>query len=273
MSMNSTAAPFDQAAGLRELFANALPSGMPGAASVDAPPSPTVHALVCPARPALVLPLAQVCAQWWRQNGVRHLWVDELDFEHREEWPFACQLRFDLAQGLAQHVPLDQTLHALKPSNAYYAGARRLAQYAPQITQPLVAQLRQSHLALDHVLVSWDPLAVGRPWSIYGAPVQPVYLCEATERAAEQGLKWLTEQQVDKGLDGSRASVVFYSAHPEDSESAKAQALWQASWQALQGQPPAWMGHVVAAPDAGLSSNLKSWQDLANRWLSDLTRV
>jgi hypothetical protein len=273
MSMNSTAAPFDQAAGLRELFANAMPSGALEPAPFDASPSPMVHALVCPARPALVLPLAQVCVQFWRQQGVSHLWADELDLVDREEWPFACQLRFDLAQGLAKHVPLDQTLHALKSSKAYYAGARRLAQFAPQITKPLVDQLRQSDLALDHILVSWDPLAVGRPWSIYGAPVQPVLLCEATERAAEQGLKWLTEQQADKGLEGSQASVVFYSADPEDAQSTKAQTLWKTSWAALHGQPPAWMGHVVAAPDAGLSSNLKGWQDLASRWLSDLTRV
>ena len=273
--MNRPSAPIDQAAGLRELFASMpLPSSQEVATETAATPGPiAVHALICPQRPALVLPMAQVCAQWWRQQGVRNLWVDELDFDRREDWPLACQLRYDLAQGLAQHVPLEQTLHLHTQPEGYYASARRLAHYAAQITTPLVTQLQQNALTFDHLLITLDPGALNRPWSVYGAAVHPMILCEATDHGVEDVLTWLNNQKVDSGLDLDHASVVFYAADPDSAQSTRAQAHWQASWQALHGGSPEWVAHVAIAPNAGLSACLPSWHTLAAQWLPRLSRA
>jgi hypothetical protein len=181
----------------------------------------------------MVLPMAQICVQWWREQDVRHMWVDELDLKHRENWPLNSKLRFDLAQGLAQHVPLTHTLHLQASPNAYYASARRLAHYAPSISKPLLAQLEESALVLEHLLIACDPEEWARPWSLYGAPVQALVLCEATQPGVEQVLNWLNAQHANKGLEVAQSSVVFYSADPGSAQSAQAQAYWQASWQVV----------------------------------------
>jgi hypothetical protein len=273
--MSSTAAPFDQAAGLRELFAGFSQASEPATAAPAWVRAPAVHALVCPQRPAMALPMAQACTQWWRQQSVPHLWVDELDFEHREDWPLPFKLRYDLAQGLAGHVPLKQTLHTLSQSQApmYYASARRLAHYASEIIAPLVRQLQRTPGVLDHLILSLDPRALARPLSVYGAPVRPLLLCEASQDAVQGCLQWLNEQPIDGGLDLNAVSVVFYSEQPDSATSAQAQAHWQDSWLALRGSSPAWVGHAPIAPTSGLSSHLPDWQRLAVQWLTHLSRA
>lgn len=270
--MSSTTTPFDQAAGLRELFA-ALPQSIDEPAFAPEVRTPTIHALVCPQRPALALVLAQICSQSWRRQGVSHLWVDELDFERREGWPLACKLRYDMAQGLAQFVPLSQTLHQQTEGQCYYASARRLAQYANQINISLVAQLRKSALDFDHVLVSLDPENPSRPWSVYGAPMQPLLLCEATESGVQQSLNWLNNLHAKNALDLNQVSVVFYSAEGQSETTQLAQTLWLSSWQALYGCAPAWVGHAAIKPGSGLSAHLPCLQDLAAQWLPQLAHA
>lgn len=277
--MSSSTTPFDQAAGLRELFASLPPAAEPALAPTPMTwrHTPTVHALVCPQRPALVLPMAQACAQWWRQNSVPHLWVDELDFDHREAWPLPFKLRYDLAQGLAGHVPLKQTLHPQTQnqghSPAYYASARRLAHHASEINTPLLSQLQKTHAVLDHLLVSLDPTSRMRPLSVYGAPVRPVILCEASMNAVQDCLDWVNDQPVDSGLDLAEVSLVFYAEQPGSPDRAEALTHWQTSFSAFCGHPPAWTGHVDMAPGAALSSNLPAWQALAGQWLTHLSRT
>lgn len=260
----SSAAPFDQASGLRELFASL---GADGASAVaNAPASaaqvPQVHAFICPSRPALALPWLQVCSRQLRQLGMRHVAVDELDFDVREAWPLPGPVRFDLSQSLDHHVPLASAVRPTEDPMSWYAMARRLP--ALRSDSPALAQrLSDSGLDFDAVLVCAHP-AQTRPWRVYGQRVQPVVLCETDPDALSITLTWLQQHAANSpGLDMSYAAWVLLG---EEERHAQARTAIDQACQTLFNRSPAWFGGAVLPRGEGLLSLATRWSDLANRW-------
>lgn len=264
--MSSTA--FDQAAGLRELFA-----ATPAAATSVTGPLPRVLALISPGRPALTLPLAQACSRQLRQLQLRHAWVDELDFDLREEWPMPCPVRFDLGQALAGHVPLSSALRAFDDTLAWYALARRhspAVQPSPAHPLSLAQRLADSGLAFDWVVVSaqHDRLEAP-PWRLYGEVAIPVMACEATDSALTQALEWVhqTLGQQD-GLDLANAAWLLYGSAAGVADDIR-QRL-EKSCSALLGRPPAVIEQAPWQPGQRLGSLLAPWQEPAARLVRKL---
>jgi hypothetical protein len=269
--MNTTsAAPFDQASGLRELFAamdNAAPPSM-----IDMPAAsgqvPTVYAFICPSRPALGLPVLQACSLQLRQLDMRHVGVDELDFDARESWPLPGPVRFDLGQSLNNHVPLAGTVQPLDDPLSWYAMARRLS--APQGEAPSLAQrLSQSGLDFDAVLVCAQPLQA-RPWGLYASRVKPVLLCETHPESLALTLDWVQKNgQSSSGLDMANAAWILLG---EGVQNEPARSTIEVTSQALFGCHPAWLGSADMIPGAALMSCLASLpvlaKSLASDWLS-----
>ena len=259
--MNSTAS-FDQASGLRELFGT-----LQGSDSLATLPLPKVMALVSPARPSLVLPMAQVCSRQLQRLQMRHAWVDELDFDLREEWPMPCPVRFDLGQALAGHVPLASALKPFDRQLGWYAPARRLAQ--PQAGAPSLSErLADSGLDFDWVMVSAHPRQP-RLWHSYGAEVRPVILSEATPQALEQGMTWAqhTSGQT-RHLAFDQAVWVLLGDQADALELARAEIDTQ--WRAWTGRAPARICSAPLQTGQGLAKLPGVWQASASElveWL------
>jgi hypothetical protein len=77
----------DQADGLRELFGQS---------------PPPVHVVCCPTRPSLALSLVSELSQSLVALERTVMWVDEIDFANREQWPLPCKVKFDLSKTLAR---------------------------------------------------------------------------------------------------------------------------------------------------------------------------
>ena len=121
---NVTSSGFkDQATGLRHLFASQTASALL-----------PVHAVSCPERPALTLPLVYQLGRDLALRGHTAMWVDELRLSAREGWPLPCPVRFDLSKALRGHEPL---AHAVTPlhKSLWYALAQQ-----PTPAQPPLAQ-------------------------------------------------------------------------------------------------------------------------------------
>lgn len=245
-------APFDQASGLRELFAAMGQAETPEPQWTPDPPAPTaplpaVHALVCPSRPALSLPLAQVCNRMLRERGLHHAWVDEIDLNEREQWPLPCAVRYDLARSLANHVPLMAALYKQADGHSWYALSRRL--FSQDVKPPaLDERLAHSGMELGLVMLSAAP-AQQRPWAVYGANVRPIVLIETHAEALDQAMDWMQAQgTVGAGLDVPRAGLVLVSEDASSANAAQARQTLDAHWQALFGHTPDWLGDVSLAP-------------------------
>ena len=262
--MNSSIASssFDQASGLRELFASMGPTAD---SFTLATPLPPVHVLVCPSRPALSLPLGEVCSQLLRQQERRHAWIDELDFETRENWPMPCTVRFDLGQSMANHVPLSSALQSLGNTLGWYASARRLSM--PAQPPSLAERLAQSGLEFDRLLVCADPSSQ-RAWSLYGPQVTPVVLCETDPDAAAAAMVWLREQARTCGLDLSACRWIMLGNLVEATQ---IRDKINHSWQALYGTVPSWIGQSNLEKGEPLLHLAGRWQALAKHVIDQMS--
>jgi hypothetical protein len=261
--MNSTtdAPSFDQASGLRELFGSLdQATDAPTAAPETSQKLPAVDALVCPSRPALSLPLAQACTRWLTEQQSRHAWVDELDFEARENWPLPRPVRFDLGQSLANHVPLASALLPLDDPLAWYASARRLPSAMP--AQGLAQRLAQSGLAFDQVLVCVNPHTM-RPWNSYGPQIKPVILCEATPEATALTRAWLHSQAATGGLDLQAARWVVLGNPLQPTSFEQTRTTISQHWRALAGRAPSFAADAQLVPDEALQTLAAHWLTLA----------
>lgn len=259
--MNSSTS-FDQASGLRELF-----GALQGSDTLAAVPLPKVMALLSPARPGLALPMAQLCSRQLQRLQMRHAWVDELDFDMREEWPMPCPVRFDLGQVLAGHVPLASALKAFDQQLGWYATARRLAQ-PPAGAPSLSERLADSGVDFDWVMVSAHPQQ-RRPWQSYGAEVRPVILSEVTPQALEQSMAWAHHASGQtRHLAFDQAVWVLLGNQAGPLEQARAEIDTQ--WRAWTGRAPA---RICSAPPPSGQSLTRlpgTWQSSANElveWL------
>lgn len=224
----------DQASGLRRLF-----GGQAG------PGWPALHALCCPARPALALPLVQTLAHEWSAQGQCLAWIDELDAAQREDWPWPCRIRYDLSQSMMDHVPLSASLCALD-DRLWYAGARHMQRVLMDRGWPLGRRLFDSGVDFDAVFVSVAP-ASERLWSVYGQRIHHTVISGCTRPEIDAALAWMT------GVPAAGvASWRLLLAGPQADQGGDLQALVD-SGSAVLGQPLQVLGPVLASwQDAGL---------------------
>lgn len=223
----------DQAAGLRELFSDAQP--------------PAVHALSCPSRPAMVLPLVQISAHAMVAQGLTVAWVDEVDLDEREDWPVPCPVRFDLAQVLAGHVPLADGLQALNPQ-FWYALSRRSQRLPLKGTASLVKRLQGSGLKFDAVVISLGAQSA-HALSMYHHKVHHTVLSPTKPEDLHATLDWMVRLHTAQPV--ASWNLVFMSS----TESRMAFDWLDQAARPLLGQPLRLMGHVVSdAPATQLSS-------------------
>lgn len=172
----------DQASGLRKLF---NPHGGYG------PGWPVLHAVVCPARPALGLPLTQALANAWAGQGYCLAWIDEIDLSDRQRWPWPCRIRYDLSQAMADHVPLAAAMQCLD-ERLWYASARHMEALTGSRDWPLARRLSESGVAFDTAFITADP-ASKRLWSCYGGGLHYTVVIGPARSDFEAALAWMTE--------------------------------------------------------------------------------
>lgn len=228
----------DQASGLRKLF---NPHG--GSALW-----PVLHALVCPGRPALSLPLGQALAHAWADEGHCLAWVDEIDAPQRERWPWPCRVRYDLAQAMAGHVPLAAATQQLD-ERLWFAAARRLDRLSTDRGWPVARRLAESGVAFDAAFISVDP-ASARLWSHYGAALHYTVVVGASQSDLQSAFDWMTRVPA-AGVRSWRLLPVGPQGMPRP----QLQGLID-SGAALLGQPLELIGPVQASWQGGELSAL-----------------
>jgi hypothetical protein len=167
----------DQADGLRELFGQS---------------PPPVHVVCCPSRPALALSLVSELSQGLIALERTVMWVDEIDFAHRELIPLPCKVKFDLSKTLQGFVDLEQSVAPLQ-SSLWYGLSLHTARIQDSV-QTLSNRLMRSGVEFDTIIVSTAGLKA-ESFKHYGARIHCTALtgCEASE--LNQTFEWLAQTQ------------------------------------------------------------------------------
>ena len=167
----------DQADGLRELFGQS---------------PPPVHVVCCPSRPALALSLVSELSQGLIALERTVMWVDEIDFAHRELMPLPCKVKFDLSKTLQGFVDLDQSVAPLQ-SSLWYGLSLHTARIQDSV-QTLSDRLMRSGVEFDTIIVSTAALKA-ESFKHYGARIHCTALtgCDAAE--LNQTFEWLAQTQ------------------------------------------------------------------------------
>ena len=167
----------DQADGLRELFGQT---------------PPPVHVVCCPSRPALALSLVSELSQGLIALERTVMWVDEIDFAHRELMPLPCKVKFDLSKTLQGFVDLDQSVAPLQ-SSLWYGLSLHTARIQDSV-QTLSDRLMRSGVEFDTIIVSTAALKA-ESFKHYGARIHCTALtgCDAAE--LNQTFEWLAQTQ------------------------------------------------------------------------------
>ena len=201
MSSASATEANDQAAGLRQLFG-----------PIEAP----VHVLCCPARPALTLPLIESIGKEMIERQHTALWVDEIEFNEREQWPLPCKVKFDLSKTLLGHVDLDQTVSPLQAGFWYGLSLHTARIEAP--TAPLTDRLNNSGVQFDTVMVA-SMAHKTESFAHYGSRVHCTALTHCNEASLRQALTWFQQSHAHSAV--ASFSVVLMG-QPESFATAKA---------------------------------------------------
>lgn len=167
----------DQADGLRELFGQSMPP---------------VHVLCCPSRPSLALSLTSELSQALIELERTVMWVDEVDFAHREQWPLPCKVKFDLSKTLQGFVDLDQSLTPIQPT-LWYGLSLHAAKIEGNV-QTLSDRLMRSGIEFDTVVVSTAALKAGS-FKHYGTRIHCTALTGCEPQELNQTFEWLTHTQ------------------------------------------------------------------------------
>jgi hypothetical protein len=167
----------DQADGLRELFGQS---------------TPPVHVVCCPSRPALALSLVSELSQGLIALERTVMWVDEIDFAHRELIPLPCKVKFDLSKTLQGFVDLEQSVAPLQ-SSLWYGLSLHTARIQDSV-QTLSDRLMRSGVEFDTIIVSTAALKA-ESFKHYGARIHCTALtgCDAGE--LNQTFEWLVQTQ------------------------------------------------------------------------------
>jgi hypothetical protein len=245
----------DQASGLRKLFGDNLP--------------PPVHALSCPSRPAIVLPLAQITAHALVQQGFSLAWIDELDLGNRQDWPLPCPVRFDLSQALMGHVPLAASLLPLNPQ-LWYALARRLERVPHHVYPSLIQRMQEKGLKLDKILLCLDPSSQ-RMLSLYHEQVHHTVISGGSAEEVSVARDWIVQMQSRQ--PASSWSIVWVGVKGKGGRKSPTQTLVDDILQTT-GQHVKVLGQVPASLAQGALSN--AWaqpQTLRDLWLQHILQA
>jgi len=167
----------DQADGLRELFGQT---------------SPPVHVVCCPSRPALALSLVSELSQSLIALERTVMWVDEIDFAHREQWPLPCKVKFDLSKTLQGFVDLEQSVTPLQPTLWY--GLSLHTSRISEGVQTLSDRLMRSGVEFDSVIVSTAALKA-ESFKHYGNRIHCTALTGCEPQELNQTFEWLSHTQ------------------------------------------------------------------------------
>ena len=167
----------DQADGLRELFGQS---------------PPPVHVVCCPSRPALALSLVSELSQGLIDLERTVMWVDEIDFAHREHWPLPCKVKFDLSKTLQGFVDLDQSVSPIQPTLWY--GLSLHTHKVNEGVQTLSDRLMRSGVEFDTVVVSTAALKA-ESFKHYGARIHCTALTGCEPQELNQTFEWLAHTQ------------------------------------------------------------------------------
>ena len=167
----------DQADGLRELFGQS---------------PPPVHVVCCPSRPSLALSLVSVLSQGLVTLERTVMWVDEIDFAHREKWPLPCKVKFDLSKTLQGFVDLDQSVSLLQPTLWY--GLSLHTSRISETVQTLSDRLLRSGVEFDSVIVSTAALKA-QSFKHYGTRIHCTVLTGCEPQELNQTFEWLAHTQ------------------------------------------------------------------------------
>ena len=167
----------DQADGLRELFGQS---------------PPPVHVVCCPSRPALALSLVSELSQGLIALERTVMWVDEIDFAHRELMPLPCKVKFDLSKTLQGFVDLEQSLTPLKPT-LWYGLSLHTARIQDSV-QTLSDRLMRSGVEFDTIIVSTAALKA-ESFKHYGARIHCTALTGCDSAELNQTFEWLAQTQ------------------------------------------------------------------------------
>lgn len=167
----------DQADGLRELFG---------------PSPPPVHVVCSPSRPALALSLVSELTQSLIDLERTIMWVDEIDFAHREQWPLPCKVKFDLSKTLQGFVDLEQSVSLLQPT-LWYGLSLHTARIQDSV-QTLSDRLLRSGVSFDSVIVSTAALKA-QSFKHYGARIHCTALTGCEPQELSQTFEWLAHTQ------------------------------------------------------------------------------
>jgi hypothetical protein len=120
------------------------------------------------------------------------MWVDEIDFAHRELMPLPCKVKFDLSKTLQGFVDLDQSVTPLQPT-LWYGLSLHTARIQDSV-QTLSDRLMRSGVEFDTIIVSTAALKA-ESFKHYGARIHCTALtgCEASE--LNQTFEWLAQTQ------------------------------------------------------------------------------
>ena len=167
----------DQADGLRELFGQT---------------PPPVHVVCCPSRPALALSLVSELSQGLIALERTVMWVDEIDFAHRELMPLPCKVKFDLSKTLQGFVDLDQSVAPLQ-SSLWYGLSLHTARISDSV-QTLSDRLMRSGVEFDSVIVSTAALKA-QSFKHYGARIHCTAITGCELQELNQTFEWLAHTQ------------------------------------------------------------------------------
>ena len=167
----------DQADGLRELFGQT---------------PPPVHVVCCPSRPALALSMVNELSQGLIELERTVMWVDEIDFAHREQWPLPCKVKFDLSKTLQGYVDLDQSVTPIQPTLWY--GLSLHTSRIEDSVQTLSDRLMRSGIEFDTVVVSTAALKA-ESFKHYGPRIHCTALTGCEPQELNQTFEWLAHTQ------------------------------------------------------------------------------
>jgi hypothetical protein len=120
------------------------------------------------------------------------MWVDEIDFAHREQWPLPCKVKFDLSKTLQGFVDLEQSVSPLQPT-LWYGLSLHTARISDSV-QTLSDRLMRSGVEFDSVIVSTAALKA-QSFKHYGARIHCTAITGCELQELNQTFEWLAHTQ------------------------------------------------------------------------------
>lgn len=171
----------DQAEGLRQLFA----------ATVE---SPVVCLVSCPAREIASVPFTKSLADSLSKRGHPLLWIDEIDFRHREGLPLATNVRFQLSQWIRGDVGLKDAVVPLGEKRWFAYSGDDLPKAPGEARRGTLEQFQQSGLDTEIVVASVTPNTSILP-IVSGHPVHLALVCDAKPAQLKPALSWISRME------------------------------------------------------------------------------